>query len=271
MKFDSNRAWQEASASVTANRDVVLALTGVFFVLPALAFSLIYPQSEPPAGATAEQIFAMFGEYFASSAPLLIPMTIVQAAGTLALLTLFTNRTRPTVGEAIKQGFIGLIPYFLAQILIGIAFGLTGGLLATAAIASGVAPLIAIVVIAIFIALVYVAIKTSLVAPVIAVESERNPVAALKRSWLLTKGNSLRLAAFYVLIGLAFLVVIGIATVLIGLLATLIAGEQVGGFITAVISAILGGVMTLYFAAILAAVHRQLAGTSPDVFGTAFD
>ena len=37
MKFDSNRAWREASASASANREVLLAVAGVFFLLPGLA------------------------------------------------------------------------------------------------------------------------------------------------------------------------------------------------------------------------------------------
>ena len=39
------------ASAVSANRDVLLALAGVFFVLPSFAFALLYPQPEPPAGA----------------------------------------------------------------------------------------------------------------------------------------------------------------------------------------------------------------------------
>ena len=37
MKFDSNRAWREASAAASANREVLVAVAGVFFLLPGLA------------------------------------------------------------------------------------------------------------------------------------------------------------------------------------------------------------------------------------------
>jgi len=43
MKFDGNLVWQQASAAVSANREVVLALAGVFFMLPALGLALISP------------------------------------------------------------------------------------------------------------------------------------------------------------------------------------------------------------------------------------
>ena len=40
MKFDSNQAWKQAASQVSANRDVLIALAGVFLLLPVLAFSL---------------------------------------------------------------------------------------------------------------------------------------------------------------------------------------------------------------------------------------
>ncbi|GAM05589.1 hypothetical protein [Novosphingobium sp. MBES04] len=40
MQFDSNLAWNEAVARVRANRDVLMALAGVFFLLPALLSSV---------------------------------------------------------------------------------------------------------------------------------------------------------------------------------------------------------------------------------------
>ena len=36
MKFDSNGAWLDAMAAVRANRQVLLAVAGVFFLLPTL-------------------------------------------------------------------------------------------------------------------------------------------------------------------------------------------------------------------------------------------
>ena len=40
---------------------------------------------------------------------------------------------------------------------------------------------------------------------------------------------------------------------------------------TAVVSAGVGAVMTLYFVALVAAVHRQLAGPSPDAASAPFE
>lgn len=269
--FDSSLAWKQASSAIAANRDVVLALAGVFFLLPGLALSLFFPQPEPVVGATPEQMMAQMSDYYLAILPFAIPMVLFQALGTLTLLTLLTDRTRPTVGEAIRMGAAGIIPYFLAQILLGLGGGLVGGTLLAVAAATGSAALGAIGVGALVALFVYVAVRTSLSAPVIAVEGERNPVAALRRSWALTQGNAGRIALFYFLVGLAFLVVIMIASTLIGILLSLLASDHVTMVVMAVVSSAFNALLALYFVAIIAAVHGQLAGPSPEAVSETFE
>jgi len=271
MKFDSNRAWKEASAAIAANREVLLALAGVFFLLPSLAFALLMPSPEAQANATPEQALRAAQAYYGAAMPFLVPMTIVQAAGTLGLLALFTDRRRPTVGEAIKLGFIGLLPYVGAQLLLGIAIGVAFGVLAGIAAVTGVQALVVVVIVLGFVGVVYAMIKTSLAAPVIMVEGTRNPVTALRRSWTLTKGNSLRLGLFYLLLFVVFFVIITIVTALVGLVATVVAGSEASKVIDAVISSAMGSAMTLYFVAAIAAAHRQLAGASPERVAETFE
>lgn len=260
MTFDSNRAWKEASGAISANRDVVLALAGVFFLLPGLVSALLLPAPAPVDGMDRQAMAKAMGEYYGSILPFLLPMVLFQAAGTLALLTLLTDRSRPTVGEAISRGVRGVVPYVLAQLILGAAVGLIGGLVLAIGSATGIGALTVIGLALVAALVIYAGIKTSLVAPVVAVEGERNPVAALKRSWSLTKGNSLRLALFYLLVGAAFLIVIMVAASIVGIFASLIGGPHAGEVAGAIVSAALNAVMALYFVAIVAAAHRQLAG-----------
>lgn len=262
MRLDTNLAWQQASAAIAANREVLLALAGVFFLLPSLAFALFLPQPEPVPGQTPEQMMAGQQAIMLSALPYMIPIGILQALGTLAMLTLFTDRTRPTVGEAIRQGAAGLLPYFGAQILLGFGFGVVGGLLLAIAAATGAKALVAVAVIAVIAGLIYLALRSALVSPVIAVEGERNPVAALRRSWALTNGNAGRILLFLALVGIAFLVVMMVLMGIVGVVLALVAGAGAAKIAGTVVSSALGAVMTVYFVAILAAVHRQLAGPS---------
>src|SRR3546814_2992847 len=72
---------------------------------------------------------------------------------------------------------------------------------------------------------IYCAVKISLVGPVIAIDGIRNPVAVLARSWGLTKGNSFRLALFYLLLVVAIGVVSIIVTIVSGVIFAVIGGE----------------------------------------------
>lgn len=64
MKFDSNLAWKQASSSIGANREVLLALAGVFFLLPSLVFALFLPAPEPVAGQSEAQMMAGMEAYY---------------------------------------------------------------------------------------------------------------------------------------------------------------------------------------------------------------
>ena len=271
MKFDSGLAWKQASSAVSANREVLFALAGVFYLLPGLALALLFPQPDMPTDPTPQEAMAIMSEYYESVLPILIPMLLFQAAGTLALLTMLTDMTRPTVGEAIKRGVKGLIPYILAQILFALVVGFAGGLVIAIGAVTGQTALAALgmgMAIALFI---YGAIKTSLVAPVIVVEGQVNPIVALMRSWNLTKGNSLRLLLFYFVVAAAFLVIIMVVTAIGGIAVNLLLGEDIGGTIMLVVSAALNAVMALYFSAIIVAVHRQLAGAGQRDVSQTFD
>lgn len=271
MKFDSNRAWKEASATVSANREVLFALAGVFFMLPSLAFALLYPQPQAAPDMQPEQAMAMVQEFYVAALPWLIPITILQGVGTLSLMALFTDRTRPTVGEAIRLGFAALVPYILAQLLFGLAVGGIGALLIGVAAATGIMPLAVVVGFAVVTFAIYGLVRTALSAPVIVVEGERNPVRALARSWRITQGNALRIFVFFLLLGIVALLVTGVASGLIGIVAALVAGPKGAEVAGAIVSSAFGAVITLYMVSVLASVHRQLSGGSPEAIGRTFE
>lgn len=271
MKFDSNRAWKEAAASVTANREVLFALAGVFFLLPSLAFGLLMPGPEAAAGMSADEQMALLRGYYADALPWLLPMALLQAIGTLALLTLFTDRSRPTVGQALREAALNLFPYIAAQLLIGMGFVLVGGLLLGLASATGAVPIVALAYALLFAGLLYVLVKASLVAPVVMVERVRSPIASIRRSWALTKGNTARVAVFFLLLLVVALVAMTVIGVVLGLLSAVLAGGEVSKVIDAVASSFIGSVLALYFVAVVAAIHRQLAGASPETIVATFE
>lgn len=271
MTFDSNRAWKEAVAAVAANREVLLALAGVFFVLPSIAFSLFFPQPEPASGSTPEQTLALMRDYYGSVWLVILLILTVSMVGSLAMLTLFTDRGRPTVGEAIRRGFIGTPSYLAAQFLVGLGFVVFAAPVLGIVGATGVTALVVVTTIALIAIVIYIALKMLLVAPVIAVEGVLNPITALSRSWLLTKGNTVRLALFYLLVIVVFVLVVSIAMGIVGVVLALLVGGETARIIAAVVSALLGGIFSVYFVAILASAHRQLAGPSAAAVSATFE
>ncbi len=275
-KLDLERAWNEATALLSANRDVVLIVAAVFFFLPNVISTLILPsqdalimqmealgdQPDP------EEIFALFGDYFAGSWWIYLVFGLVQAAGVLGLLALLTDRSRPTVGEALAFGGKALIPYIIALILQFLAMTLVPILLIAlgAAINPGIAALLGIVGIVL---MIYIWVKFLLLSPVIAIERVMNPIKALARSWRLTKGNSLRLFALYMLLIIAVLVLSLVAGLVFALFGVL--GETVGLLAAAIGGGLISMGYTTVMLAVLAAVHRQLSGGSAEAARETFE
>jgi len=261
MKLDSNLAWKDASRNVWRNRDALAAVAGVFFLLPQLALALFYPQPEPTAGMNQQQIVALVQGYYLSTLPLLIPMLFLQALGTISLLSLLSHAARPTVAQALRLGLTGAFTYLGAQLLLGVAIGLIGGIVLGALTMVGGAAVAVAVLVVIVAAAVAIGVRASLTAPVVAIEGERNPIRALIRSWQLSKGNVWRMIAFYALFLVAFLVVQMMVGVALGIPLAVLASPPVAQLISAVVSSTLNAIMALYLVAIIGAVHSQLAGS----------
>lgn len=271
MKFDSNQAWKDAAQFVSANRDVLLALAGVFLVLPAFALTLFMPPPEPPQGADLDATMAVLGQYYAKAWPALVAMALLSMLGTLTMLTLFTDRTRPTVGEAIPLGVRGMGPVIAAQLMSGFVAAALTMLVLGVIKATGSPGLGLMLGLVLFGALIYGMVRISLVSPVVMVEGQRNPITALKRSWDLTGGNVLHLLAFFVLLLVGFMVVYFLLSIGIGLIVAMVTSGGVTAAINNLVAAALQAVMTVYLIAVSAACHRQLAGPSAAAVADRFE
>jgi hypothetical protein len=267
MKFDMGAAWADAVRLISGNRQVLLILAGVFFFLPYAIFMMVFMNEMGAVGAAqranadseavGQAAFALYGDMWW----LILIMAVVQGIGMLGLLALLTDRSRPTVGEALGTGAKLLLPYLGAQLLISFLMGmlLLFPIAVGVAASTGAGVLVGIVA---AVVLAYLFTKFMLVAPVIAIDRIANPLAALSRSWRLTKGNSLRLFAFIVLVMVAAVIVGTVASMVIGLPFALMGAEAalVG---QAIGSSVVNAIFMVIFLAVLAAIHRQLAGRAP--------
>lgn len=272
MQFDMNRAWNEAVAMIRANRELLLIVAGIFFFLPSLLSSFVMPvmpggMSFDPKDITAleAQMSALYANYWW----LFLIVLGGQLIGYLALLSLLGDSNKPTVGGAIMGGFTALLPALLTYVLF--VFGLSLILVSLLSIGfiSNSSVILVVLGGAATAAMIYLAVKFSLSAPVIAIERVYNPVKVLTRSWELTTNNSVRLFVFFMLIVLVYFVVsmvLGMVTV------TLVAlSSSFGELLRAIVSGLIGASMAVVFVAVLTAVHRQLAGPRPGTYGSMFE
>jgi hypothetical protein len=263
MKLDMGAAWSEAIALIKANSQIVLVVAGLFFFLPSAALTLAAPDAmanlEMQAEAGPEALRdAMIG-FYSQYGWIFIIIGLLQAIGTLGLLALLRDPARPTLGEALKLGAKALLPYIAVQLIVGLALGLALVLAIGIGAGTGLVALGVVLGLIVGVLAIYVLVKISLVSPVIAIERVYNPVAAIKRSWQLTKGNSVRLFAFYLLLIIALVVVSSILTRLVGLVA-LAFGPEGALVVNGLFSAVLNAISVAIVIGVMAALHAQLAG-----------
>lgn len=272
IKLDTNRAWLKAHAVIMGNREALLAIAGVFFFLPSLAFALLYPPPPPtPPSMTLDQALAFTQKFYVESFPFMLAVTIAQIVGGMAILRLFTGPRRPTVGAALGKGAIDTAVFFAAMLLVWVVGTLAAAVILALAAATGQQAIAGIATTVTLAALLYLGMRVVLVMPIIAVEGLRKPLAALQRSWALTRGNAGRIILFLVLIMLAYAVIVSVVASVLGIALALVLGATGAKIAVGIVSSAFGAVFTLYLFTSLGAIHRQLAGTAPDQLGAMFE
>lgn len=260
MRFDSNKAWNTTTAAVVANRDMLLAITGVFILLPAFALMVFLPEPAAPAKADAEALLAAYSSYFERAWPWMLGVMALHLVGTLAMIALITDPRRPTVGEAIRSGAARAITAGLAMAILFFVLSFAAGLPINLAALAG-SKALSIAGLAAGLTLLFYGLARALpLMPVVVIERVANPFAALRRAWALSRGNGGRLLAFYALVFVAFLLMRQLFLAGLKILLGLIAVAESGQIGIALAASSIDAVMAVYLAAMLAAIHGQLAG-----------
>ncbi len=271
MKLDMGSAWNEATSMISANRELVAIIAGIFVFLPAIVLAVVAPgMAAGPTAMNPDDPMSTMMAFYAENGVWFFLVGIINAIGSLSLFALFADN-RPTVGDAISTGVKTLIPYLAAQILLVVVLAIVLGVpVGLAATAGGPAVGVLLGIIA-AIALVYVMIKFSLLAPAMVIDGILNPVNALKASWNATKGNSLRLLLFYFLLGLAIIVVAAVFGLVTGLFVAMLGTGSVAAMIGGALNGLIGAVWAIVIVAVLSATYRQLTGPSAKSVSETFE
>lgn len=274
MKLDLSAAWERGTASIGANREIVLVLAGVFLFIPFFAIFLVllgsgFDFTGNPDATQAEQALrftALIGDFLGRYWWLLLIAFLMQAVGSLAIIRILADPAKPTVGDVLKLAARLVATLLAANILTGLVVqlptllaGLAGGGDTAAGAAINLIGLPFIL---------YLSIKFVLIAPAVALEGQANPLKAIAHSWRATKGNWLRIFAFLVLFYIAALVLFLVLSLVFGLVFALLGarGEEIGSAAFWAFS--LTTTYVIYYA-VIAAMYRQLSGARPSVPTTA--
>ncbi|HEY6816158.1 MAG TPA: hypothetical protein VI168_11505 [Croceibacterium sp.] len=277
MTFNMSEAWRDATATMGRNREVLLIVAGLFFFLPSLVLNFAMGDAQELAVADPKGAEGALVAIYSQWAWLVVLIGIVSMVGSLALLALLRDHDRPTVGEAIKAGLVGLLPalgtYFLmafgALLIVFLTIIVLGPIAGVDGENASMGQLMLLGAVA-FALMIYPAVKFSLSIPVIAIDKVHNPLKALGRSWRLTKGSSLGLFLFYFLLFVVYFVLALVAAMITGALA-LIVGPDAGLIVSALVSGALSAATSVVIVAVIAAAHRQLAGPSAAAVSQTFE
>jgi len=235
-EFDFSSAFERARELCTNNLQLLLAVAGVFFVIPQLLLGFLVGTADDLSAAMGgvtsfDEIIRILSDFFAENAVSILISIVAGLIGGLTVLVILLDTSRPTVGQAIGIAFSLLLAYVILSILTAL-MTFAGFLLL---ILPGI----------------YFSIKLYLAPSIMVAEKQTNPIEAMKASWNLTQGNSLRIF-FYLLI-------IGIVILVINLLVEGIAG-LLGFTIGLVVSALFAGVVSVFNLAVAAGVYQELRG-----------
>ena len=266
MKFDMGRAWSDTVDMISKNFGLIATVLGLFFFLPAFASVLLFPglsaqPPEPPVGAEPDVVLEAMRDYFVGIAAnywwVFLVIIVLQYAGSIALLALFRKDRKPTVGEALKAGFAGTPTYIAILILTSIAYMLI--IAVPVLLGAAISPILgALLILPALIAVVYVGVKWSLAAAVIGMEGQLNPITVLQRSWRLTKGNSIMIFLF--LLVLAIIALLIYFVVVLSLSAIFIAmGDSVAVIGAGLLEGVASAALTGFFLVVIGAIYLQLS------------
>jgi len=256
-RFDSMKIWEEASAALLANREVLLAVMGVFAVLPVFALAQFLPLPEPVQGQVPAQLLERWGQYFNAYWLPFLGGLLVELFGTLVALALLGDPARPTVGEAIRQA-VRALPAFLISLVGAHGVALLAGLVPVTIIAllqslllTQVAAVICTVV------MLYMMVRFAFIGPIVLLGGVRNPIEVLRRSFRATKGIGWQMLVFLLLIYFAFSLVGWLIQGAFAILVSLIAGVEGGLLIGNLLGSLMQGVLAAAFVAVIVSSYRQ--------------
>jgi hypothetical protein len=240
---------------VRANRDVLAAIAGVFFLLPGLIGAVVLPTPALTSGMDQAAMADAVLQFYAKSGPVLVALSLPMIVGYLTVLVVLIDRGRPTVGAAIVTAFRLLPGYLLAQVLVSLLLSVVW-VVALSGLALVLPQMLAVV--ASLTAMAYPMARLVLIGPEMVAQRRANPLRAIVGALARTRGHGLRILLYLGPALTLFLVIYALVMIVVGLLAAAAAQGEAQRLIGEAVGAVLFAGGYVFYAAIVASTYDQL-------------
>jgi hypothetical protein len=249
-------AWTEAAAFVRNERKLLAPVVLGLVMVPGVIASMVQPDTQP--GNRPEP-----GSWMIVTVITLLAMVIGQMAIAL-LATGWRGSVGAAIGRAARRlptlvlaGFVIIIPMFIALTLIMLLSGVKPGVDGQLS-QSNPSPATALMVLLFLAALFYLAVRLLPLVPIVA-NSDHGAMAALKRSFAMTRGKFWKLLGFLLLLAVAFLVAGLAISAVVGTLVTLAFGRPEAWSVSLLLMALVGGLLQAAFITIYTVMLARIA------------
>lgn len=255
-KLSLSTAWDETRAIAAREGGLLASVALALLVLPATIAGAVNPAALTSPTMPAGQMLLMW-----------LAVLVIALAGRLAVIRLAQGPST-SVGDAIRHGLARLAPALgaLLMFVMPISLLVTPFLLQVLANPTAPPPGASLAVLAICIAALVLGVRLMLLVMPIAANERIGPIAILKRSWQLSRGNWWRLAVFVIVFFLASAIVTRAASFLVGIPAGLISGPikplTVGALLLSLAAALVEAAFAVLFSVMLARIYAQLGGAN---------
>lgn len=237
MRVNLAATWNDAAAMIHRDRDMLSAVAGMFMLLPMIVSGWLLPDPQPlREGATLADLLAAQIAFFVANAPVILTSGLIVTFGSLTMLVLLVHPSRPVVSDALRFGLRLLPLYLLANLLQSLV--VFAGF--TLFILPGV----------------YLVARLVCIAPVLAAEEERRPVALLMRSWEITRGSGFRILLMLGIILLVAMIVSLALGAVVGILAGLALPADIARLVNIMAGAVVETGLAVAIMALSAAIYR---------------
>ncbi len=244
MKFSYSAVWNDAAAMLKHHGSLLLAIAGVFFLLPSLLLGYFAPA---PTGSGQDAFNAML-QHYRENLPWIVLAQLVNLLGGIAIYKLLFDRHGSTVGGAIG-GALPILPmYFIMTVISSMAIGIGFALLLLPGI--------------------YLLGRLVIAGAAMVAEGHRSPIAPIRSAWNHTRRRGWAVAGLVIIVAIAGVVLSFVITAVLGSIFLLVGGrEGVGPLLVLILNSALTSALQTVLIVLFAATYRALAGAAEPTTG----